>query len=444
MDNTFRIFIDWESSEYGTLEEKVTAASLGICVNNIYATHVDDTRSRSTRKCIHTSAYPLALWLASSWWRLRWESSFPSKTPPLSWRMAHEVAASGYGYFWPTLVLWSDRENIIVKSLPTVFSDISTIRYMNYFYDSIPTSRFEREIEDFIQLTISRLHDCSVRDSELEQLWKQVMAERANSKISTQRMIEAQLGYDPDDAPEDLLESFLSQTDLIGSEAIFEIASACSGKDPAVNFSNAISLSQQYDIPGRIVMTDTQVSLIKEKALSISRPWERGWAIANEARKAWNISADRISNETLSEIIEIKRDYLTGSCNKTRKKTIGIAIRKEDNTIGFHFSGGVETSKRFEASRFIADHLLAPTSDNWLPATHAKTARQAYQRAFAAEFLCPIGALQDFLNGDYSEEAQEDAAVHFMVSPICVASNLANHRLIDPSLVPDLQLVYQF
>lgn len=444
METTFKIVVDWESSANGTPEEKATAASLKICFNNSYATHIEDVRSKSTRDFIHASAYPLALWLASSWWRLRWEPSFPFKTPPLSWRMAHEVAASGYGYVWPTLIFSSDGENIYTKCLPTYHSDTTTIRYINNFRTSIPALIFEREIDNFIDLTISRLNELEIFDSDLEKLWKEIIAERSNKGYAKFRTLEAQLGYDPDDGPEDLLKRFLSSADQIGSEAIFEIASACSGKDPSANFSQAINLTQQDDVSGKIVIPESLRSFSEETILSKLKPWERGWRIASAARKAWNISSDMISDDQLSQIIEIKHSYLTNGSTATRKKPIGIAIRKSNNNIGFHFSGGVETTKRFEACRFIADHIIAPTSDHWLPATHAKTARQSYQRAFAAEFLCPIEPLKEFLNGDYSEEAQDDAAIHFKVSPICVASNLANHRMIDPSQVPNLQIDCQY
>ena len=49
-------------------------------------------------------------------------------------------------------------------------------------------------------------------------------------------------------------------------------------------------------------------------------------------------------------------------------------------------------------------------------------------RAFAAEFLCPIDALRQLLNGDFSPESIEEAGEHFGVSELAVKSVLANHR----------------
>ena len=82
---------------------------------------------------------------------------------------------------------------------------------------------------------------------------------------------------------------------------------------------------------------------------------------------------------------------------------------------------------RFEAARFIVGHLLASPRERWLPATDAKTARQKVQRAFAAEFLCPFDAFEDFIEGDFSPEVIEEAGTLFGVSELAVKSHLANH-----------------
>ncbi|MDA8048913.1 MAG: hypothetical protein M0002_02725 [Rhodospirillales bacterium] len=53
------------------------------------------------------------------------------------------------------------------------------------------------------------------------------------------------------------------------------------------------------------------------------------------------------------------------------------------------------------------------------------------QRSFAAELLSPFVALDDLLAGDYSEEAQQNAAAHFRVSDWVVRRQLVNHRRLE-------------
>jgi hypothetical protein len=104
-------------------------------------------------------------------------------------------------------------------------------------------------------------------------------------------------------------------------------------------------------------------------------------------------------------------------------------------------------AKRFELARFIGDYILTGhTNGEWLTSTDLSTSRQKYQKAFAAEFLCPIAALREFLQEDYSESAIEDAVDHFQVSQMTVDSLLVNNRLIpSPSMLDyaNARLPYQ-
>jgi hypothetical protein len=66
-----------------------------------------------------------------------------------------------------------------------------------------------------------------------------------------------------------------------------------------------------------------------------------------------------------------------------------------------------------------------------LPAAGAKTQRQELQRAFAQEFLCPSSDPEAFLEDKpVTDDAIEDDAVYFDVSPLLVRTELVNkHRL---------------
>jgi len=79
--------------------------------------------------------------------------------------------------------------------------------------------------------------------------------------------------------------------------------------------------------------------------------------------------------------------------------------------------------------------VRALRSDRWLPVTDAATARQKLQRAFAAEFLCPIESLKNYLGAEFLPEAFEEAAEHFGISERAITSHLANNHLIPRGFV---------
>jgi Zn-dependent peptidase ImmA (M78 family) len=80
----------------------------------------------------------------------------------------------------------------------------------------------------------------------------------------------------------------------------------------------------------------------------------------------------------------------------------------------------------------IGDHLYFANQEKLLPATHAKTARQKFQRAFAQEFLCPIEALKQKLETSQpNEDDISNAAKYFYVSPLLVRTTLVNKGALD-------------
>ncbi len=89
------------------------------------------------------------------------------------------------------------------------------------------------------------------------------------------------------------------------------------------------------------------------------------------------------------------------------------------------------TGRRFEAARLIGDRLLVTSGEPLQPATRAHTFRQKAQRAFAAEFLCPIESLHDEIGNDHSNDSIEEVAGVFEVSPVLVATQLRNHGLLS-------------
>ncbi|MGD1095404.1 MAG: hypothetical protein ABSB35_25845, partial [Bryobacteraceae bacterium] len=67
------IELKWLPPFQGTDEIGRTSATIQIRFGAENATRFEDVWSESVQEGARVSAYPLAVWLASSWWRLRWE-----------------------------------------------------------------------------------------------------------------------------------------------------------------------------------------------------------------------------------------------------------------------------------------------------------------------------------------------------------------------------------
>jgi hypothetical protein len=164
-------------------------------------------------------------------------------------------------------------------------------------------------------------------------------------------------------------------------------------------------------------------------------PWRRGVDAARQVRAYIDNSAEPIDNKILSHLLGLTEGQIeTWSPPSKLHATVAIPIDKEG--LNFVSRKRHPVAKRFEFARLLGDYLYEPTNPaHWLASTDLATSRQKYQRAFAAEFLCPIESLVGFLDGDFSESALEDAAERFGVSERTVESLLMNNGYLeDPYL----------
>lgn len=424
MTANFDISAEWFPGGDGAPEIRQTVGLLQIAIGGKLATRNEDAWSQSVRKEIRVSAYPLALWLASSWWRLRWEPK--PKAVGTSWRMAHQMAAAGYGYLWPRLTLASDGESIEAVSQASDPGCTEPVRYLADFREVVGAADFERSVDRFMDLTLARLDATGVSKTELFGLWTEVLEERADADLFNFRKLEAQLGFDPDDAPAELMRRLADLACRIGKGAVGELAPVCAGDRPDFTLGQILEFGESRGTEGHIEGSAALSSVLDGTEFGASEPWVRGGLLAEKARRVWGLGTEPVSDARLAEVVGVPHETFERAATTESHSPAGLAIRDGDDLrLLFHRKN--RPGRRFEASRFIADHLASSGVDRWLLAADTGTARQKLQRAFAVEFLCPFDALEEFLAADYSAETIEDAGDYFGVSGLAVKSHLANH-----------------
>jgi hypothetical protein len=124
----FRITVGsrWLARDYGDATERATLGQLEIWAADCCLTLAEDRDAGAVRRFVNPSAYDLALWLATNWWRLRWE---PERTG-MDWAMSHRTAAVAGGYVWPNITVVGDEEQITAQTRPTAGASWEPIRYM--------------------------------------------------------------------------------------------------------------------------------------------------------------------------------------------------------------------------------------------------------------------------------------------------------------------------
>lgn len=431
--NKLKFIHEWAAAGNDAPEYRDTMAMLALHVDHVNLMKNEDIWSKSIRESVLMSAYPLAMWLASSWWRLNREPlpAVHGARPSIDWRMAHELGAANHGFVWPRIIFASDGEAMQVWANASNTDDQQSVIYLNGLDKpaSIPLTEFQRCIEEFITTVINRLDVMKHRNTDLSELWQIIQEESADPQSLQYRRLEAEMGYDPDECPDELISKALKLKEKTGAATLSELAPIY-GKSAMQE--PLFAIEEIADIPGPIGAPTVQLQR-HEKSGSESVPWKRAIATAEALRKALDNPRGLIDDGTLCDLLGLKSSEVEACSPSAKFKDAGIAVTVPGSKNRFKFISRKKhpMAKRFELARFLGDYILAGQAQGgWLASTDLATSRQKSQRAFAAAFLCPIDALQDFLQGDYSEDAYLDASEHFQVSSKTIESTLANNGLI--------------
>lgn len=432
MSDFLKIECEWQGSAEGEQDiTQVCRSAIGILVGEDCLTRLEDAWGNALRNRLNASAYTLAAWFAENWWRLRWEPETPGSRSDVDWRMSHSLASAGEGYCWPSILFVSDGETLAVESRATRGRVMGPVRYLNEINTRITAKAFERGIDAFLTLVLSRLHGEGQRSSELAELWAEVRKERGDPKLAQWRRLEALCGYDPDEAPEELIEILIADPAGLGGPALEEVSaggrhSTQEVLQPILELAKAKSKPAAGGFRGKMPELKT-----RPRKDPNARPWQRATKLAQQARKEWDLGKKPISNQQLADLLGTRSTFFT---NRTKAPTpMPIVLRNQsDAEFDFYVNSSWATTRRFATSRLLGAYLDHANGGRLIPATDAKTARQQFQRAFAQEFLCPVDALKERIQTDRpGEDDIAEAADYFGVSPHTVLTTLVNKGELD-------------
>lgn len=324
----------------------------------------------------------------------------------------------------------SDGERIVLVAKPTEARPTEPLRYLTDLPAVFRAAEFEHAVSSFVEQVLGQLRAEKVLGTNLESAWADVCAERADTETTKRRRLEAVLGLDPDEANPSLLDRLVAEERGLGASAVREMAAMSSAAHAHVLTSASLhEIAERSGFeaqPKDVVRLKTSHGLPRVGDVPA---WLRGAAAARKLRK----------QEKLSEAIAISNDRLAGMCGVTtavlteekRAKELAFAIDRSPKRGQVVLRSKWETGRRFELARLLGDRIAGVPDGPLFPATRANTYRQKLQRSFAAELLSPFDAVDDMLDGDYSDERQEEVAEHFNVSPLTIRTLLMNHGRIE-------------
>lgn len=430
--NKLRFEHEWLPAGPDAPVVRETTAQLAIYVGNTCLTRNEDTWSKVVRDSVLVSLYPLAMWFAASWWRLNWEPLPEHSTrPSLDWRLSHELGAANHGFVWPSILFASDGEfvSIWAEARRTEAQSVSYLMGLDV-PQTVTIDEFQRSVSALIGAVLNRLAATGQSDTELNALWRLVTEDRLDQSATRVRRLEAELGFDPEECPQDILEHALALQSRTGDAAMSELAPVFGRCGDEVALDGIDALVAASGIQGRPIVQSSDIEIGSD-----ALPWRRGVEAAKKLRSLIANTDDPIDNGTLSNLLGLTAGQIETWCPPA-KLHVAVAVPRDHQGLSFISRKRHPVAKRFEFARLLGDYLCQSANPgHWLASTDLATSRQKYQRAFAAEFLCPIESLVGFLDGDLSESALEDAAERFSVSERTIESLLINHGYLEDSFV---------
>ena len=444
MSGALTISLSCETLDSGSEEERATFGLFAMTANDRLLTAGEDVAHGALRHGPYVAGCPAAEWFVWNWWRLRWEGGSPAEAGAARrWSFAHRMSSIGEGYAWPNVTIHSDGLRSILRSEPSRDPGATAFRYIGAAeHETVPAGSLEAAIDGFVEDVLARLGES--RGANLHRLWDDLRAEREDPALARFRRFEARLGCDPDEADEAAILRHLEDAAELGEEALGEIAddAAFAGVAPGAMMS-ARDIREAAARDG--FDADPASAAALADIASLPRPgtveaWRTGYGGARKLRDQEGLDGAPISDARLAELA----GATAAAVAQPRRRSGGLsfALDGPDGRARVALRSKWKTGRRFALARLIGDRILGAAggrpAERLSPATRAYSYRQKAQRAFAAELLSPFGAVEDMLEGDYSEDKQTAAARRFDVSPMTIQTQLVNHGRLDRADAPDI------
>jgi hypothetical protein len=411
--NYFEFSTDWPKGSDDVAEVLLR-------VGHRVISRIADTEKQTVRDYFRASSTGLALWLADNWWRLRWETIRDFRFPSVDWRLRHELNSASGGTLWPPVMIFSVGDRIAFA--PSVGKKIvdGPQSYFDFKVGMVAADEYEAELDRLFEAVLGHCAR-TVDGKALKTLLEQITTERQDPELAAWRRLEACLGFDPDGAPDEVVDALVKLDEVAGEDGVEEAAHAQPGGSSAQFLSLVIEATRESEVEVDLSLAD---SLERDWNLpSYASPWQMAEAAATELRSIIGVPRGLLRHEVFEDVFEARWDDLKSATATARKLPYGARIGDEKKS-----RVALQTMKsydrRFELARQFGDAVWQKDAGFGI-ISRSKTDRQRFQRAFANTLLCPFDDLQRVLDvNDPTPDAMQAAARRFGVHQSVVRNQL--------------------
>lgn len=407
---------------------------IGIQANGKSLTRLFRYSSNCEDTFLHGPPARLASWLLDIWWRIFHEPE-PPDAVTAEWLLAHEMSSIGGGYAWPPVRLWSEGDQVGIRTQPKYMDSAGPVRFGAGHSCSISSAGVERAFDAFLE----RVCELALDDGNvLRDLHRQVKSERADPDVTIWRTIEGKLGFNVDKAPVELMNHLNELIATLGLGAVSEACVSKQGNDVTRALEQGLwaveNSRTKVDLSAAVSAARLHANEGLDDAPMLGAgmaPWKLAEEAAGRTREYLDVLSGPISNSRLRVLLGVSA-YHFSHLHSFISIPYGIRRRDPDRpTSAVALRAIRPEAKRFQLCRVLGD-AISSENDSLGLISSARSARQKFQRAFAQSFLCPVRDLLDYIGTDSPTSDDVTAAAHrFRVSERLVQSTLVNKKVID-------------
>ena len=145
----------------------------------------------------------------------------PASGQTAEWRLPHHLSSLAE-YAWPRLAIWREGDRIGLSSRSDPPGVVGPVRYLTDALTYIPAAAFEKAAETFVEHVASAKSALASNAEALAAQLRTLEDERSDAEVTAWRRLEAQLGYDVDEAPEPLMQALDAFTEGYGAVVVAE------------------------------------------------------------------------------------------------------------------------------------------------------------------------------------------------------------------------------
>lgn len=387
-------------------------ARISLHVENEVLTKLSDFERNEERDYVRGSAVSLGFWFADNWWRLRYESLADSSFPSVDWRLRHEMTSASGGTLWPPLMIHSTGDRILIAPATGRAVDIGALRYPWTGLRSIAAEAYELGLDAFFATVLDACAKAT-DGAALGTLLKELNQERRDPDTLAWRRLEAQLGFDPDTAPAELMTEMDILEGRVGNSALQEAALAVQGVAAPRALRQVLEAANDSGVVVNLgIAEEVSHKRIRDRA---APPWELASEAAHQVRATAGLRDGPIPARAFRELFGTTAESLMAR-GTARDLAYGGRVQAGRVSQKVALKSANQRDRRFELACVLGDRIWEES--NFGIVSKAKTDRQKFQRAFAQNLLVPYADLRKHIDESGPTDRQiESAARHFYVNP---------------------------